>query len=138
VKTIAILFVAAFVGGCGAGGSTDRPGDEFTPPPSPDGGATFAPKSPAAGSNTLTGVLSFDAIEGGCSFLLTPDGTRYEVVYPAGWAIDMPSGTLRGPGGEVVPAGDTVIVHGSIATDMASICQIGPIFIATAVELPPS
>lgn len=87
---------------------------------------------------TVTGRLGFDDIEGGCSFLETDEGTRYEVTYPDGWTIDRILAELRGPGGELAGAGVSVTVRGAIATDRSSICQIGPIFVATAVELPPA
>jgi hypothetical protein len=31
--------------------------------------------------------------------------------------------------------GDAVTVRGAVATDRSSICQIGPIFVATEVEI---
>jgi hypothetical protein len=84
----------------------------------------------------VTGRLGFDDIEGGCSFLETDDGTRYEVVYPDGWAIDRMLAELRGPGDQVAHAGASITVTGGLAIDRSSICQIGPIFVATSVEMP--
>jgi hypothetical protein len=92
-------------------------------------------KSIGAPSNTVTGTLGFDDIEGGCAFIEAPDGTRYEVVYPDGWTVDQAGAQLRGPDGQVADAGATVTVRGSVATDRSSICQIGPIFVANAVEI---
>ncbi len=86
------------------------------------------------GSETITGKLGADAIEGGCAYLQTDKGTRYEVLYPKGWKLDKGRARLTDPHGEVVAtAGDTVTVRGATATDMASICQIGPIFRADEV-----
>jgi hypothetical protein len=82
----------------------------------------------------LTGVLGADSIEGGCTYLEAANGTRYEVIYPPGWALDRSSATLRDATGAIIAtAGDLVTVRGREATDMASTCQIGPIFQATEV-----
>jgi hypothetical protein len=103
--------------------------------PSPSVEASTAAETdlPASG-NELTGFLGADSIEGGCTYLETEDGTRYEVIYPQGYEIDRSSATLRDPSGEVIAsAGDVVTVRGHEASDMVSICQIGPIFQATEV-----
>jgi hypothetical protein len=91
-------------------------------------------ETPLPDGDELTGVLDADSIEGGCPYLGTEDGTRYEVIYPPGYDIDRSSGTLRDPSGVVIATpGDVVTVRGRVATDLASICQIGPIFQATEV-----
>ena len=110
--------------------------DEYTLPTPTDPWDSWAAKSPSRPEMTVTGRLGFDDIEGGCSFLETDAGTRYEVVYPDGWAIDRMLAELRGPGGQVAHAGESVTVGGAVATDRSSICQIGPIFVATDVEIP--
>jgi len=85
----------------------------------------------------LTGTLGFDEIEGGCAFLQAQDGTRYEVLYPDGWELQRSPLQLVSPDGEVVArAGDEITVRGMEATDMSSICQIGPILRATEVTDP--
>jgi hypothetical protein len=89
---------------------------------------------PSGEVRTIRGVLSFDDIEGGCAFLETADGTRYEVVYPDGWVLDRASGRLHGPEGQDVAPGGTIEIEGTIARDRSSICQVGPIVIATRVE----
>jgi hypothetical protein len=77
---------------------------------------------------TFTGVLGSDPIEGGCPYLQTEKGDRYEVIYPPGWEIDRSTAELTNPQGEVVArAGDTITVRGEVAADMASYCQIGRI-----------
>lgn len=81
----------------------------------------------------VTGTLGFDAIEGGCAFLETAEGTRYQVIYPDGWSVDRGTGRLVGPGGRTVGPGGHVTVRGAIATDIASICQVGPMFRALEV-----
>jgi hypothetical protein len=112
--------------------------DEFTLPTSTDPREAWAAKSPSRPDTTVTGRLGFDDIEGGCSFLETDEGTRYEVAYPDGWAIDRMRAELRGPDGQVANAGEPVTVRGAVAVDRSSICQIGPIFVATAVEVLPA
>jgi hypothetical protein len=91
---------------------------------------------PGAGPTIVRGVLAFDDIEGGCAYLQTADGRRFEVIYPEGWAIDRPGAKLDGPSGEVVRAGESLTVKGSIARDRSSICQVGPIFEASSVSPP--
>ena len=109
--------------------------DEFTLPPSTDPSAVRAAKIGEAAHTTLTGDLGFDDIEGGGCYLETADGTRYEVVYPDGWTIDRDGAELRGPGGELGHAGEALAVRGTVATDRSSIRQLGPIFVATDVEI---
>ena len=124
---------AVWIAGCAASGSRGSAADDtFTLPPG--SGATDKP-GPGAGSQTVTGVLSFDDVEGGCGFLETADGARFEVLYPAGWQLDVTAGVLRGPDGRRVAAGTTVTVRGSVATDRSSTCQVGTIFQATTVEV---
>jgi hypothetical protein len=91
------------------------------------------PLRPKTSAGVVSGTLGFDAIEGGCAYLESADGTRYQVIYPNGWRIDGVTGHLRGPGGEDARPGSVVTVRGAIVTDMASICQVGPMFRATEV-----
>lgn len=113
----------------GSGGAAD---DEFTLPSG--SGATSKPGG-SVGQSSITGVLSFDSVEGRCGFLETHDGTRFEVVYPGGWQLDAQAGVLRGPAGERVVAGQTVTVRGSVAVGRSSTCQVGTIFQATSVRV---
>ena len=95
-----------------------------------------APSASVKAETTITGQLGSNDIEGGCVFVTADDGTVYEVVWPEGWSISPDSLELTDPEGEVVAeGGDQVMVHGRIADDMASICQIGPIFEAVEVEV---
>ena len=95
--------------------------------------ASAGPSKPST-ADTFTGVLSFDSIEGGCAYLQTAEGRKLEVIYPDGWTLQKSPLELQAPDGSVHSrAGDTVTVKGSEATDMASICQIGPIIQATEV-----
>jgi hypothetical protein len=126
---LAVVALAGCAAGDGRGSAAD---DSFTlPSDAKDGGASTMPSGEV---RTIRGVLSFDDIEGGCAFLETADGTRYEVVYPDGWVLDRASGRLHGPEGQDVAPGGTMEIEGTIARDRSSICQVGPIVIATRVE----
>jgi hypothetical protein len=126
------LFVVVAMTGCGGGGAG----------PSGSGGqpslelASQQPSS-ADGVQTYVGMLGSDAIEGGCAYLQSADGRKYEVIYPDGWTLHMSPLELVAPDGRVVAeAGDEVTIRGTPA-DMASICQIGPIIQATEVVVGP-
>lgn len=85
--------------------------------------------------DTITGVLGADSVEGGCAYLESADGTRYEVIYPRGWRVTVSPLEVTDPDGHVVArGGDELTVRGAKTTEVASICQIGPIFQATSVE----
>jgi hypothetical protein len=118
-----------------AGGAEpdDQIEDSFTLPSA--AGASAGAKSFAPSEAAVTGKLVFDDIEGGCSYLQAADGTRYEVIYPESWTADPSSAELRGPDEQLARAGDLVSVRGSIARDRSSTCQVGPIFVATDVEV---
>ena len=107
--------------------------DEFTLPARSNPREAWAAKTRSPAVTMVLGRLGFDAIEGGCSYLETLAGVRYEVIYPPGWSLDRMTAELRGPLGELVRAGDPVTVRGCVATDRASICQVGPIFVAAEV-----
>jgi hypothetical protein len=133
-SAILLALSAMVLAGCATSGRQPShrvpPADSFTLPSGNKDGV-----SPASSSRTtVTGILAFDDVEGGCSFVETSAGHRYEVVYPAGWSIDRVAAELRGPDGERFPAGSTVALVGSIARDRASTCQIGPIFVASKVD----
>jgi hypothetical protein len=127
--------IAVVLCACTSGSDPEPSSDEIVQMPSHAGGS-FPLKSGVPGGRSFTGVLSFDEIEGGCWFVAADDGTSYQVVYPDGWSLDQAVGELHGPGGETIRVGDTLTVKGAIATDRSSTCQIGPIFIATEVQVP--
>ena len=131
------LVMVVVMNGCsGSGGAASPQGD------SSDGaGASARPSlelasqkpSVVGADTTYSGVLGADSIEGGCSYLQTADGRRYELIPPDGWQLDKGSAQLTGPDGVIVArAGDAITVKGHEA-DMVSICQIGPII--QAVEI---
>lgn len=129
------LLATACNAGIGAGET-----EPSAPTASPS--ATLVPASvqpsagdPVTGGDRVKGVLGADSVEGGCDYLEAADGTRYQVRYPDGWELSLSPLELRSPEGDVVArGGDEVTVTGRVDTEMASICQIGPIFRATAVE----
>ena len=83
---------------------------------------------------TLTGRLGRDeTLEGGCAWL-EAEGQRWQIVYPRDYRLDLASGALFGPDGKIADNGDTVTVQGAAAPDMATTCQVGPVFRATSVE----
>ena len=126
------LLATLVVTACAAPSAMDEP--TSSPQSTPVAPSTEASPSPVdRGSDTIVGLLGGEEIEGGCYFVETDDGTRYEVIWPDGWMIDA-RGNLLDPTGEVVARpGDELTVRGQIAGDMASICQIGPIFRASGV-----
>lgn len=131
--SVSLLLGFLVLSACAAGGG-QRTRHSDVPTPSPtDQIVGPAPSLPAKGV-TISGTFGSDAIEGGCAFLQAADGTRYQVLYPAGWTLERGPFRLVGPGGNVAASGgERVTVRGSVANDMASTCQIGPIFRATEV-----
>lgn len=123
---------------CRGGGEEPSPTPSTTSEPSFDR-SVFATPSPGTGATpgggtVISGTFSSDSIEGGCAFLEAADGTRYEVLYPEGWTVLRNPYRLQDPDGEIVASGgETVTIRGEVATDMASICMVGPIFRATEV-----
>lgn len=134
-STALILLVAA----CTAGRTGGEPSALSQQARSPvasgsEGSLRLKPSPPRALNETVTGILGLAEIEGGCPYLEVQDGTQYEVLYPEGWELQHSPLQLVDPRGDVhARSGDQVTVRGGIATDMASICQIGPIFRATEV-----
>lgn len=137
------VVMAGCSGGSGGatGGSPAASGSSGASQPAPSTSAAApsaslelaSPKSPPAGANTYTGVLRSDAIEGGCVYLQTADGQKYEVIPPDGWELQKAPAAVVSPAGQVVAkAGDVITVRGNEA-DMMSICQIGPIIQATDI-----
>ena len=103
-----------------------------TPRPSVDASIVLPTNGPGDEAE-LTGTLGADSIEGGCTYL-DADSSRFQVIYPPGWEITASPLQLTNPDGEVVATGgETITVRGHRADDMVSICQIGPMFVASEV-----
>lgn len=135
---LAVLTVVLLMAGCSGGGAAS-PDASTGPSPSTEGAGASptleleTPKPGGVGEERYTGVLASDAIEGGCAFIRTPDGQRYQVIPPDGWELRATPAELIAPDGRVVArVGDQVTIVGHEA-DMVSICQIGPIIQATEV-----
>lgn len=144
---LAAAVVAMLLAACSsaAAPSTPSASPAATPSVSPSAAASEAlpsaaltPESrPPAKGEPLSGRLGFTEIEGGCSYVETADGTRYQVLYPQDFAIDPSNGDLTGPDGAVVvPLGGELQLRGAVDPEMVSICQIGPIFRASEVIEP--
>jgi hypothetical protein len=118
---------------------SDGPGATPEPSPTPEPSLRPASVQPTprggdtGGEMTITGELGSDSIEGGCPYLQTVDGTRYQVLWPTGWNLDDRGALVSPEGSTVARIGDEVTVRGRVADDMGSICQIGPIFRADEV-----
>jgi hypothetical protein len=143
VLSLTLVAVLAACASPGSGptdtaGPTDSATPEATPSMDPISRESLVPRSstpkPAGGGVELVGTLGADSIEGGCGYLEAADGTRYQVIYPDGWQLELSPLQLVSPDGEVVArSGDVITVRGSEASDMVSICQIGPMFNASEV-----
>ena len=146
MRIVLSLTLVAVLAACASTGSgpTDSPDatDSASPEATPSMDPTFreslfptTPKpDPAGGGVELVGTLGADSIEGGCGYLEAADGTRYQVIYPSAWQLDLSPLQLVSPDGEVVArGGDVITVRGREASDMVSICQIGPMFRASQV-----
>lgn len=87
-------------------------------------------------SADLTARLGGDAqLEGGCAWLdPIAGGERVEPQWPQGYRVEFEPVRLVGPDGQVIAEeGESVRVNGEIADDVASICQVGPVFEVTEV-----
>jgi hypothetical protein len=136
VRILLVLTLVVPLTACaGRGGGAGSASLSATPAASPAlrASPTEHLEQPPGPEIELTGILGYDdELEGGCAYLQTDADTRYEVLYPDGWKLQ--GNRLRNPAGDIAAiAGDTVTVRGVERADAASICQIGPIFQATAV-----
>lgn len=125
--------LVALIAACSTGPSA--PSLDGSPSASPNPTITEASPGPTKVDGAeFTGILANDSIEGGCAYLQAADGRRLEVIFPDGWRLQPSPLELIAPDGSVhSQAGDEVTVRGAEASDLASICQIGPIIRATEV-----
>jgi hypothetical protein len=135
------LLGAALLAGCGEADTGDTmsasepdPTEASPLPVEPEGGIGDGAGPPSEGEQ-LVGTLGGNAeLEGGCAWV-EAGGTRYEVRYPSGYEVRFEPLQLLGPDGEVVAEeGDEVTVTGAVDAEMMSFCQVGEIFVATAVD----
>lgn len=141
ISLLALAACAAAPGGSATQTTTPEGSPMTSTDPTPSRSlkpsSTQPSRAPSANEDEVIGVLGADSVEGGCGYLQTSGGTRYQVVYPEGWRLQLSPLQLTSPEGEVVArGGDEVTVRGAEASDMASICQIGPIFRASEVVSP--
>jgi hypothetical protein len=133
IRLLPIMFVFG-IAACSAspGGTTPS----SAPPSAPlvaRPSTSLKPDSGAIGAN-YSGILSMDEIEGGCTYLQADDGRKLQVIYPEGWELKKSPLELLAPDGSVhSKGGDRVSINGSVANDIATICQIGPVIRATEV-----
>lgn len=125
MRTVVLGLLVIVLGACAGGAGDDASPEETPTTPSPTPAVTGA----------LVGTFGGDAqLEGGCAWVES-EGTRYEVLFPEGYEVSFEPLTLVGPDGEVVATeGDELALDGQAVTDMATICQIGPVFRAESVE----
>lgn len=93
-------------------------------PPSPSGRSGGPPAHPPAGTPggvtgevLLTGVVEFLDIEGGC-LVLRVGAQTYQ---------------LTGVDRQSARPGTTITARGRVLTDVATICQVGPVFQVTEI-----
>jgi hypothetical protein len=132
----AAILLGFVMAGCSGGSGASGPSGSAEPPAN---GASpslqlASPRGSGSGAiQTYVGVLGSDSIEGGCTYLQTSDGQKYEVIPPDGWQLQKSPAAFVAPDGQVVArVGEIVTVRGNEA-DMMSICQLGPII--KAIEI---
>ncbi len=83
----------------------------------------------------IAGILSADTVEGGCVYLETAEGLRFEVVWPPGWRLDRADFTVRDAHGRsIARGGEPIRVRGIVVDDLASPCQAGTMIRAEDVS----
>lgn len=136
VALLGTVLAAVLLAGCnvapdGAGalpsdsaspGGTMPPSDPSPPSPSPSGPVLPPNPSskppPAGGQTTLTGMVEMSEVEGGCK-VLRVGTTTYE---------------LMGGDEQVLSPGNRVVVEGKVNPNVATICQVGPVFEVTSAR----
>jgi hypothetical protein len=109
------LLTGALLVGCAEvepGGGTLNPSASSPASPTP----RLQPSTePAKTQNeiTLTGTVEHLGIEGGCTVLRTDGNKVYE---------------LKGGDPQVIKVGAHVTIKGKVRNDLATICQVGPVF----------
>lgn len=151
-RLLTVLTLAVLAVGCGGGAGTQRsPTDGPSAGRTPvqplltehptgtvrTGGGTGASDDAGAGDE-LRGTLGGDpSLEGGCVWVEAEDGQRYELAPAEGapFTVDPARTTVVDPSGAVIAqAGDAIVVEGELGAELASFCQVGPIWSATDVR----
>lgn len=110
-----LVLTGALVAGCAEvepGGGVVNPSASSAASPTP----RFQPSTePAKTQNemTLTGTVEHLGLEGGCTVLRTDANKVYE---------------LKGGDPQVIKVGAHVTIKGKVRNDLATICQVGPVF----------
>lgn len=89
-----------------------------TPPPSPSIQPTSEPSS-GKGEVTITGTIEIVGIEGGCKVLRTSSNKAYEI---------------KDGDPAILKAGARVTIRGKIRSDIATICQMGPVLEVISIQ----
>ena len=115
---------------CGSDGGEAGTTPSALPSPTPPAGSVPAPTE----GETITGTLGGDAqLEGGCAWI-DDGGTRWQVQYPEGYEVTFDPLTLTGPDGQTAGEGDTLTVVGTEQRDAMTLCQVGPLWVASSVQ----
>jgi Protein of unknown function (DUF5818) len=113
---LAVGLVAAGVLATGCAGDPAPPAGSS---PSATGSAGQPGSSSGAAAVTVTGRVERVDVEGGCLVLRADSGRTFE---------------LAGGDPAVVAPGARVTITGTVRTDAATICQLGPVFDVTAAR----
>lgn len=128
-----VLLLSALTLALAACDTGDGPPDDPADEPAQETTAPATDDATQAGS--LIGVLEGDEqLEGGCAWVEPtggPDaelGDRIELVLPGGFTVEFePDLRIIDPQGSIVAErGDEIVVDGTPAEDMMTVCQVGP------------
>lgn len=127
VQRTAVILTVLLLAACGGSDAADVPdlGTES---------ATF--QADVAGENLTeyAGTLGGSAeLEGGCLWLDTPDG-RFELRFGDDVSVDTDVTEVTAPDGTTLGAGDELTVTGTVAEDMITVCQVGPVLTVDAIN----
>lgn len=101
---------------------TPTPTSSSSQPPTPSGQPTLpttAPATPGKDEVAITGTVEIVGVEGGCKVLRTSTNKSYEI---------------KGGDPAVLKAGAQVTIVGKIRTDIATICQMGPVLEVISID----
>jgi hypothetical protein len=135
MRFLASLVLVALTGCASTPGSSSSSAGPGSSTPAESGSPVPSGDLPASGDADLVGTLGGDpTLEGGCAWLTDDAGQQWEVLWPAGYAIQFRGEhtlLVRDGQDSVAMTGDRIGVDGAEATGMASICQVGRLFEAS-------